>query len=99
MMATYRKPEPLKAIYVVHGSHDLYGIDIHYPDGILHFDEYILSVGTEIDSKVIIIIKPVVLISLFLQFTKMLYHRVSSTFSIPTTPTTDYKLYLGVIYT
>ncbi len=44
MMATLRQPLPLYAIYAAHGSDDLYKNDIHYIDGILHQDVYILSV-------------------------------------------------------
>ncbi|CAF1508911.1 unnamed protein product, partial [Didymodactylos carnosus] len=47
MMAILRHPPALKAIYAAHGSEDLYFNDIHYMDGILHEDEYILSVDHE----------------------------------------------------
>lgn len=47
MMATLRKPPALRAIFAAHGSEDLYKNDIHYMDGILHQDEYILSVDHE----------------------------------------------------
>lgn len=44
MMATVRRPHALRAIFAAHGSEDLYNNDIHYGNGILHQDEYILSV-------------------------------------------------------
>ena len=44
MMATLRRPPALRAIFAAHGSEDLYKNDIHYGDGILHQNEYILSV-------------------------------------------------------
>jgi len=47
MMATLRRPPALGAIFVAHGSEDLYNNDVHYGDGILHQDEYILSVDHE----------------------------------------------------
>lgn len=47
MMATLRKPPALRAIFAAHGSEDLYKNDIHYLDGIVHQDEYILSVDHE----------------------------------------------------
>lgn len=47
MMATLRQPKGLYAIFAAHGSEDLYKNDIHYMDGILHQDEYILSVDHE----------------------------------------------------
>jgi predicted acyl esterase len=47
MMATLRRPPALRAIFAAHGSEDLYKNDIHYIDGILHQDEYILSVDHE----------------------------------------------------
>jgi len=47
MLATYRRPPALKALYVLHGSHDLYSLDVHYMDGILHYDRYALSVGKQ----------------------------------------------------
>jgi predicted acyl esterase len=47
MMATLRRPPSLRAIFAAHGSEDLYKNDIHYADGILHLDEYILSVDHE----------------------------------------------------
>lgn len=42
MIATKQIPV-LKAILVVHGSDDLFRNDIHYIDGILHYDSYSLS--------------------------------------------------------
>ncbi|CAF2401400.1 unnamed protein product [Rotaria sp. Silwood2] len=47
MMATLRRPPALRAILAAHGSEDLYKNDIHFMDGILHQDEYILSVDHE----------------------------------------------------
>ncbi|CAF3763545.1 unnamed protein product [Rotaria socialis] len=47
MMATLRHPPALRAIFAAHGSEDLYKNDIHFMDGILHQDEYILSVDHE----------------------------------------------------
>ncbi|CAF1147732.1 unnamed protein product [Rotaria sordida] len=47
MMATLRRPPALRAIFAAHGSEDLYKNDIHFMDGILHQDEYILSVDHE----------------------------------------------------
>ncbi len=44
MMATLRRPPALRAVFAAHGSVDLYNNDIHYGDGILHQNEYILSV-------------------------------------------------------
>ena len=44
MMATLRRPPALKAIFAVHGTHDLYKSDIHYPDGIMHLDDYLVSI-------------------------------------------------------
>lgn len=39
-----RKPPALKAILAVDASDDLYHDDIHYLDGVLHFDEYRISI-------------------------------------------------------
>ncbi len=47
MMATLRRPPALRAIFAAHASEDLYKNDIHFLDGILHQDEYILSVDHE----------------------------------------------------
>ncbi|CAF1180352.1 unnamed protein product [Adineta steineri] len=47
MMATLRRPPALRAIFVAHGSEDLYNNDVHYGDGILHEDEYMLSIDHE----------------------------------------------------
>ncbi|CAM4797759.1 unnamed protein product [Rotaria magnacalcarata] len=47
MMATLRRPPALHAVFAAHGSEDLYNNDVHYGDGILHQDEYILSVDHE----------------------------------------------------
>lgn len=42
-----RNPPALKAIYTYHGSEDLYYNDVHYTDGILRFDDYLMSVDHE----------------------------------------------------
>jgi uncharacterized protein len=39
-----RRPESLKAIVAVDASHDLFRLDIHYIDGIMHLDEYELGI-------------------------------------------------------
>ncbi|CAF3694983.1 unnamed protein product [Rotaria sp. Silwood1] len=44
MMAILRRPTALKAIFAAHATDDLYKNDIHYPDGILHLDHYIVSI-------------------------------------------------------
>ncbi|CAF4791458.1 unnamed protein product [Rotaria sp. Silwood1] len=44
MMATFRRPNALQAVFAAHASDDLYKNDIHYPDGILHLDHYIVSI-------------------------------------------------------
>ena len=44
MMATLRRPPALRAIFGAHASDDLYKNDIHYPDGIMHEDHYIISI-------------------------------------------------------
>ncbi|CAF4024723.1 unnamed protein product [Adineta steineri] len=44
MMATLRRPPALRAIFAAHASDDLYKNDIHYPDGIMHLDHYIVSI-------------------------------------------------------
>jgi putative CocE/NonD family hydrolase len=43
LMLAARNPPELKTIVAVHGTHDLYYNDRHYIDGILHLDEYTLS--------------------------------------------------------
>jgi predicted acyl esterase len=47
MIAALRRPPALRAVFAAHGSEDLYNGDVHYGDGILHQDEYILSVDHE----------------------------------------------------
>lgn len=47
IMLGMRGHPSLKTIISVHGSDDLYHDDIHYLDGVLHFDEYIVSVDHE----------------------------------------------------
>ncbi|MBI2264964.1 MAG: CocE/NonD family hydrolase [Armatimonadetes bacterium] len=42
-----RQPPALKAILAVDASDDLYHDDIHYLDGILHFDEYQVSIDLD----------------------------------------------------
>ena len=44
MMATLRRPPALRAIFGAHASDDLYKNDIHYPEGIMHEDHYIISI-------------------------------------------------------
>ena len=44
MMATLRRPPALRAVFAAHASDDLYRNDIHYPDGIMHQNHYILSI-------------------------------------------------------
>jgi predicted acyl esterase len=44
MMATLRHPPALRAVFAAHASDDLYKNDIHYPDGIMHQDHYIVSI-------------------------------------------------------
>ncbi|CAF1393462.1 unnamed protein product [Adineta steineri] len=44
MMATLRRPPALRTIFAAHASDDLYKNDIHYPDGIMHLDHYIVSI-------------------------------------------------------
>ncbi|CAF2789389.1 unnamed protein product [Rotaria sp. Silwood2] len=44
MMAILRRLTALKAVFSAHASDDLYKNDIHYPDGILHLDHYIVSI-------------------------------------------------------
>jgi putative CocE/NonD family hydrolase len=39
-----RRPKPLKAIVAVDASDDLFRLDIHYIDGIMHLDEYELGI-------------------------------------------------------
>jgi putative CocE/NonD family hydrolase len=39
-----REPRPLKAIVAVDASDDLFRLDIHYIDGIMHLDEYELGI-------------------------------------------------------
>lgn len=42
-----RRPPALKAILAVDASDDLYQDDIHYLDGVLHFDEYRVSIDLD----------------------------------------------------
>lgn len=44
MMGTLRHPPALRAIFAAHMSDDLYKNDIHYPDGIMHHDHYMISI-------------------------------------------------------
>lgn len=46
MVATLRKPPSLYAIYAAHASEDLYKNDIHYIDGILHLDQYMIMMDS-----------------------------------------------------
>lgn len=47
LMTAMRNPPNLKAILVAHGSEDLFGNDIHYIDGCLHIDLYMVEMETE----------------------------------------------------
>ncbi|MBX9671134.1 MAG: CocE/NonD family hydrolase [Candidatus Obscuribacterales bacterium] len=43
-----RKPPQLKAIIPMHSSDDLYHDDLHYVDGVLHFDPYHIFINHEL---------------------------------------------------
>jgi hypothetical protein len=47
IMTAMRRPPALKAILVAHASEDLYGNDIHYIDGCLHYDLWALQMEAE----------------------------------------------------
>eukprot|EP01084_Bolivina_argentea_P143013 251204_1 len=44
LILSMRQTQYLKSLFVFHGSDDLYYNDIHYINGILHIDEYIIEV-------------------------------------------------------
>ncbi|CAF4324014.1 unnamed protein product [Rotaria sp. Silwood2] len=44
MMGTLRRPPALRALFAAHGTDDLYKSDIHYPDGIMHLDNYLIFI-------------------------------------------------------
>ncbi|CAF4382834.1 unnamed protein product, partial [Rotaria magnacalcarata] len=44
MMGTLRRPRALKALFAAHATDDLYKSDIHYPDGIMHLDQYLIFI-------------------------------------------------------
>lgn len=44
IMTAMRRPPHLAGILVAHGSEDLYGNDVHYPDGILHLDALVSEI-------------------------------------------------------
>lgn len=46
MLATL-KPPALKTAIALHATDDLFYNDVHYIDGVLHFDEYALSMDHE----------------------------------------------------
>ncbi|KAG5457812.1 MAG: peptidase S15 [Olpidium bornovanus] len=47
LMLASRQTPYLATVYALHGSEDLYYNDVHYLDGVVHKDEYILSVDHE----------------------------------------------------
>jgi predicted acyl esterase len=47
LMVASRKPPALKAIIGAHGSGDLFFNDIHYIDGVMHFDLYCQQIDTD----------------------------------------------------
>eukprot|EP00658_Telonema_sp_P-2_P032767 TRINITY_DN24180_c0_g1_i2.p1 TRINITY_DN24180_c0_g1~~TRINITY_DN24180_c0_g1_i2.p1 ORF type:complete len:657 (+),score=108.69 TRINITY_DN24180_c0_g1_i2:250-2220(+) len=47
LMLAARAPPGLEAVVAIAGSEDLYYNDVHYMDGVKHFDEYILSMDQE----------------------------------------------------
>ena len=47
LMVAARKPPALKAIIAAHGSGDLFYNDVHYIDGVMHFDLYCHQIDTD----------------------------------------------------
>ncbi|CAF1057176.1 unnamed protein product [Rotaria sordida] len=39
-----KRPTALQPVFLAHASHDFYKNDIHYQDGIVHIDHYIVSI-------------------------------------------------------